>query len=133
MTHDLLLQKHSLKVTPQRLLILKSIEDAGHIDIDCIFNDVKKLYPSISLATVYKNIKQMVGEGLLTEVSLSSKNTLYEIKKDEHVHFICKQCLTVFDIAENVCITDFVSGIPGKAESAEVNIYGICNSCMKKK
>jgi len=133
MTHDLLLQKHSLKITPQRLLILKCIEDAGHIDIDCIFNDVKKLYPSISLATVYKNIKQMVGEGLLTEVPLSAKNTLYELKKDEHIHFVCKQCLTVFDIVESVNVTDFVSDVPGKAEHTEINIYGICNSCMKKK
>jgi Fe2+ or Zn2+ uptake regulation protein len=132
MDFDNMLQRSSLKITPQRLLILKCIEDAGHIDIDCIYNDVRKLYPSISLATVYKNIKQMVEGGLITEVPLLGKKTFYEIKKDSHIHFICKKCLTVYDIHEKVTATDISSAIPGTTELVEVNIYGICNKCKHK-
>lgn len=129
MDHDILLQKHSLKITPQRLLILKCIEEAGHADIDFIYNDVKKLYPSISLATVYKNIKQMVENELVKEVPLNSKTTLYELKRGEHIHFICKKCLTVYDVKEPVKAIDFSATIPGVTESVEINLYGICNKC----
>lgn len=132
MNHDNLLQKHSLKITPQRLLILKCIEDAGHIDVDCIYSDVRKLYPSISLATVYKNIKQMVENGLLSEVSLSAKTTLYELKKNEHIHFICKKCLMVYDINEKININDLEGILPGIFESIDVSISGICNNCKHK-
>jgi Fur family peroxide stress response transcriptional regulator len=51
-----LLQKSKLKATPQRVAILKSIEKLGHASIEEIYEDIKENFPSISLATIYKNI-----------------------------------------------------------------------------
>jgi len=51
-----LLKENDLKATIQRTSILQSIDKAGHINIDDIYEDVKKQYPTLSLATIYKNI-----------------------------------------------------------------------------
>jgi len=49
-----ILKQNNLKATVQRTAILKSINDAGHINIDGIYSSIRSQYPTISLATVYK-------------------------------------------------------------------------------
>ncbi len=51
-----ILKENHLKITPQRLAILKEIQKFGHISIDEIYENVKESNPSMSLATIYKNL-----------------------------------------------------------------------------
>ncbi len=62
-----------LKATVQSTAILKSINDAGHINIDGIYSSIRSQYPTISLATVYKNIVIMLEHGVILEVPIPSR------------------------------------------------------------
>ncbi|MEJ2500966.1 MAG: transcriptional repressor, partial [Campylobacterales bacterium] len=53
------LRTHHLKVTPQRLKIVESLNTFGHLNIDMLYQEVKETYPNVSLATVYKNLAIM--------------------------------------------------------------------------
>lgn len=49
-----ILKQNNLKITPQRMAILKEIEKNGHISIEEIYENIKETHPSMSLATIYR-------------------------------------------------------------------------------
>ena len=122
-----LLKENDLKATIQRTNILKSINRAGHINIDEIYEDLKENYPTLSLATIYKNIILMVEQNVIIEVPINGKKSKYELKKDDHIHLICKSCGNIEDRELNGCnidIQDF------KIASKQINLYGLCKNCQ---
>ncbi|RUM70857.1 MAG: transcriptional repressor [Sulfurovum sp.] len=127
-----LLKENDLKATIQRTSILKSIDHAGHINIDEIYEDVKELYPTLSLATIYKNIILMQTNNVIVEVPMNGEKSKYELKKDEHMHLICQECGTIQDTKmtkrtqEALFIENF------KLNHSQINLYGVCNSCQTK-
>jgi len=122
-----LLEKSELKTTPQRLAILKELDKKGHASIEEIYEDIKEMFPSISLATIYKNINALKEEGIISEICLHQKPK-FEIKKEPHAHFICKKCGRVEDIPLKSVITSNLEKLYPNSQK-EVYIYGICKSC----
>ncbi len=127
-----LLKKADLKVTPQRILILEVIRKNGHATIDFIYSEVKKQYPSISIATVYKNIHNLYEKGVLKEIKPRNDKAFYELAVSTHYHFICINCNTIYDIesCDKEILSKCSESIPGKAIESELNIYGICENCQ---
>ena len=127
-----LLKENDLKATIQRTSILKSIDHAGHINIDEIYEDVKELYPTLSLATIYKNIILMQTNNVIVEVPMNGEKSKYELKKDEHIHLICQECGTIQDtkITKKTEEALFVENF--QLKHSQINLYGVCTSCQKK-
>jgi len=123
-----LLEESNLKTTPQRLAILKELEEKGHASIEEIYENIKELFPSISLATIYKNINAMQDEQIVTEVCLHQKPK-YEINKNPHGHFICKKCGKVKDLFLDEALNELEKKYPNSEK--EIYIYGICEECSK--
>lgn len=128
-----LLKEKGLKSTAQRVLMLKTIEEAGHIDMDTLHKKMSELTPSISLNTIYLNLEQLTKEGLIAKVSLSSQKNVYETVKEQHIHLVCTACGNIMDKEiENNTIAKMKEGAisSGLAPSfVTVNIYGVCKKC----
>ncbi|WP_024787875.1 MULTISPECIES: Fur family transcriptional regulator [unclassified Lebetimonas] len=125
-----ILDNSTLKTTPQRLAILKELENQGHASIEEIYEKIKEMFPSISLATIYKNITSLKEEGIISEVCLHQKPK-YELSKEDHAHFICKNCGRVIDVPLNKSIiNDIEEKFPDTQK--ELYIYGICEECKKE-
>ena len=122
-----LLKQNDLKATIQRTSILKSINRAGHINIDEIYEELKEQYPTLSLATIYKNIILMVQQNVIIEVPINGKKSKYELKKDDHIHLICKSCGNIEDRELNSCNVDIEDF---KIASKQINLYGLCKNCL---
>jgi Fur family ferric uptake transcriptional regulator/Fur family peroxide stress response transcriptional regulator len=128
-----LLKSNDLKATIQRTSILKSIDQAGHINIDEIYEDVKEQYPTLSLATIYKNIILMQENHVIIEVPMNGEKSKYELKKDDHIHLICQNCGDIQDTKitkktqEALVIENF------QLNSSQINLYGFCQTCQDKK
>jgi Fur family ferric uptake transcriptional regulator len=86
--------------------------------------------PGLGIATVYRNVKSLVEEGLLAPIDIPGQPTCYEAAGlAHHHHFHCRACGKVFD----------VQGCPGElhklsppgfaVESHEVILYGRCSLC----
>ncbi len=69
-----ILKQNNLKITPQRMAILKEIEKNGHISIEEIYENIKETHPSMSLATIYKNLTSMQEARIIVEVKLPNQN-----------------------------------------------------------
>ncbi|NPA03376.1 MAG: transcriptional repressor [Epsilonproteobacteria bacterium] len=123
-----LLKKNALKSTPQRVAMLGILEKMGHADVDHIYNEIKKEFVSISLATVYKNINTMLEAGIIQEIKVPQKKSKFEITKHKHSHFICEKCGEVFDIKRPRQLDiELPEGF--RAKEASVMIHGVCKRC----
>jgi Fe2+ or Zn2+ uptake regulation protein len=127
-----LLKRNDLKATIQRTGILKSIDSAGHFSIDEIYEDVKEQYPTLSLATIYKNIILMVKQGVIVEVPINGEKSKYELRKDDHIHLICKSCGKIKDKEITEDKKEVLSIKNFQITNRQINLYGICKECQSK-
>ncbi|AEI15081.1 ferric uptake regulator, Fur family [Flexistipes sinusarabici DSM 4947] len=128
-----LLKNYGLKATPQRTVILREITEAGHINVENLYEKVKEKLPTTSLATIYKNVHSLVESNLLTELFIEGRKTMYEIDKGYHVHLICSKCGRVDDffMGSEDLIEFFSTYIDNKITLVTANIYYICNNCIQ--
>ncbi len=124
---DMLKQKE-LKSTPQRMAMLGIMEAKGHADIDEIYQEIKKDFVSISLATVYKNINTMLDAGIIEEIKVPQKKSKFEIAKHKHSHFVCEKCGEVYDVQKPKKLDiELPEGF--EPREASVMIVGVCKKC----
>ena len=129
---NLTLKEHNLKTTPQRLAILESVFDHGHINIDDLYMQIKTKFSSISQATIYKNIKSMTINNILFEVKLPNNKSVYEIKKHEHAHLLCKNCAQVTDVTVDIknVVSDISKEYNFHIDQSDLVLSGYCKSCF---
>lgn len=126
-----LLKSKGLKSTPQRIMVLTTIAEGGHIDIDQLSNDFKNKGMNVPLATLYRILGELSSVGILHTVSLSGGKTKYEIAKGEHPHFLCEQCgqLEDLQVAMNDIVNIAQNACAHSTQSVSVMLHGICQSC----
>ena len=89
--------------TKQRLAILRILRHTDtHPTADWIYDQVRKEIPNISKGTVYRNLKVLREDGLISELDLSGTVSRYEGNQENHYHFRCQKCGWVFDLDEPV-------------------------------
>ena len=130
MRHKEILRVNGLKATHQRLVILEHIDRAGHIELDSLYNVLKENYPTLSLATLYRNLHELKSKDIVDEVNVKNKTVYFETRKEEHSHFICKECGSIEDIVlDSEPIIMQVSAAGYKIDSESITYYGSCKNC----
>lgn len=88
-----------LPLTPQKIAIFKILASScSHPDAQKIYETVKKTFPSISLATVYKNLINFRKLGLIKEISVAGAPSKYDAKLENHSHAIFLDSGEVYDL-----------------------------------
>ncbi|MGD9025965.1 MAG: transcriptional repressor, partial [Desulfobacterales bacterium] len=76
------LRDNGHKITPQRLAIVKILaKSEGHPSVENIHVQIKKDFPTMSLATVYKNIILMKSLGEVLELGFPDGSNRYDGNK----------------------------------------------------
>lgn len=128
-----LLKEYDLKVTPQRVAIVEELYKNGHMNIDDLYKKLLSKFPSVSLATIYKNINAMIEKVFLSEVKIPNSKSVFELVKAEHAHLVCSQCGNIQDInLDASSLINEVSTLSSfKVESTNITLAGICTDCSK--
>jgi Fur family peroxide stress response transcriptional regulator len=63
-----------------------------------VYDEVRKKAKGISLATVYRNLNQLVDEGRALKLNMPNEADRYDGNMHEHQHVVCKSCGTVLDV-----------------------------------
>jgi Fur family transcriptional regulator, peroxide stress response regulator len=93
---------HGLSVTHQRQVIYEALRSfKEHPSPEAIYERVREQIPSISLGTVYKNIKTFVESGIVKEVSLHHGSTRIETNMEPHHHLVCLKCKAIVDLEDD--------------------------------
>ena len=123
-----------MKYSKQRQLILKTLEkNVVHPTAEYIYELVKKELPTISLATVYRNLNLLADNKIIKKIDGLSDSTHYDHNTHKHYHFLCTKCNKIFDIDE-ATIGNIVNKVEEntnfKITQHEVSLKGICHECQ---
>ncbi|MDR2081071.1 MAG: transcriptional repressor [Campylobacteraceae bacterium] len=97
------LKERRLKATPQRMSMLKILNQHTHPSIEELYEELRKEFPTVSLATVYKNLNILKQTGMVVEINGNGRQKL-DIFVHPHAHIICKNCGVIedFDFMDSV-------------------------------
>lgn len=99
-TLEEVLRNCGLKITNQRLSILEALNSGPrvHMTAQDILDEVRKKQPFIGFATVYRLLKTLHANGVISEVSMGSGSSRYELKsKNFHYHISCVECKKIIE------------------------------------
>jgi len=89
-----------LAVTPQRLAIIEAlVASADHPRAEQIFDDVRRLHPHISLATVHRTLETLCAIGEARKVTMLYDSARYDGNLEPHHHVVCVKCRSIRDVA----------------------------------
>lgn len=109
-----LLRSKGMKATPQRIAVYKSMQRLGHASADMVGLDLKNIYPTLTIATIYNVLEMFVQYGILSRRMSSNNKMYFDITLGDHVHLYCEEDNTYCDYpAEDLMarIHDYVSDI----------------------
>ncbi len=117
--------------TRQRAAIGAALAAAGRPLLPLeVLEAARQQVPALGIATVYRQLKQLVDEGRLRIVELPGENPRYELRgHGHHHHFQCRSCARVFDV--HACPGDLGRLAPAgfMVEDHELTLYGRCRDC----
>lgn len=131
MNYTNILKEYQLKVTPQRLAIVEELHSHGHLNIDDLYSLLQKKFPTISLATIYKNIHAMIDKIFLSEVKLPNEKSVYELVKEQHAHVVCSNCKKIIDVTVDTHSLEKEAEGFSSFELNEISVVftGTCSQC----
>ena len=123
-----------LNVTYQRIKIFESLNRVDtYPTAEEIYQIVKKEYPSISLATVYKTLETFAENNLITKVTSLHDLARYDGNTSPHHHLVCVKCKKIVDVNDD----HFQEiKIPESSENGfqmlgyRIQFEGICSNCQ---
>jgi Fur family peroxide stress response transcriptional regulator len=130
------LRKKGYKATPQRIAICRFvIHSRDHPSAQRIYDEVKKVHPTVSLATVYKTLQILREQGLIQELDLPESQARFDSYVEPHINLVCLQCGNIQDFDDNAA-REIVEKVAAKAEftwtGQRLDIYGLCKTCRSR-
>lgn len=106
----------------------------AHPSAYMIFQDLKPSIPTLSMGTVYNNLKHFEEQGMVINVATVNGNERYDANTSDHVHFVCKCCGAVIDIIDaDVDAAKSACSIGNnQIDSIQIVLHGVCEDCSVK-
>ncbi|MFH1969865.1 MAG: transcriptional repressor [Verrucomicrobiota bacterium] len=126
-----------LKYSRQREEILDVfLSTDRHPTANELYNSVRKKYPRLGFATIYRTLKLLCACGLGRELKLEDGTTRYEhlYGHRHHDHLICTKCgrfVEVVDSAIERLQEKLFKRYGFYPQRHRLELYGICRNCKK--
>ncbi len=134
------LVRHGLKASRQRDVIADVFFRAGgHMRVEELLSEVRKIDPKVSQATVYRTMKLLTDCGLAEARHFGDGQTRYEASDEggeHHDHLICTSCGTIVEFMNDRIETmqDKVAREHGfLVTHHRMELYGLCPSCQARR
>jgi len=125
------------KLTPQRLAIVKLLAISyGHPSVERIFEQLQSDFPTMSLATVYRNVMLIKSLGEVLELGFADGSNRYDGNKPyPHPHVVCVKCKKIVD-PDLESLRDMSQEVEMETGfqilSHRLDFFGVCNDCRTK-
>jgi Fur family peroxide stress response transcriptional regulator len=131
-----MLRKKGYKATPQRIAICRYVlRSRDHPTAQRIYEEVRKVHPTVSLATVYKTLQILTEHGLIQELDLPEGQARFDSNVEPHINLICLRCGNIQDL-DDPTAREMVAKITAKTEFTRIgqrlDIYGTCKTCQSR-
>ncbi|WP_411336881.1 transcriptional repressor [Ruminococcus gauvreauii] len=123
----------ALKYSRQRESIKEFLASRkDHPNADTVYENIRQIYPNISLGTVYRNLALLESIGEIMKITTGDGADRYDGNVKPHHHFICTRCHSVIDLdMENI---DYIKeaaskNFNGSIDNYIAHFYGLCENC----
>lgn len=134
------LNERGWRMTPQRetmLLTFQNLPESTHLSAEELCELLEKQGNSISLSTIYRNLKLMARMGILRELELAEGQKRYEINQPaphHHHHLICVRCNKTIEF-KNDAVLKVGAKMAEKSGyhllDCQLLIQAVCPSCQR--
>lgn len=130
------LKERNFRLTPQRVELVRLIAASeGHPNAAQLFSQIKRQFPTMSQATVYKTLALLKDMGQVLEIDLRGDSHYDGNRPQPHPHLICVHCGKIIDGDADFDLSairklEKTSGF--KILRSQVSFYGICPDCSQE-
>lgn len=127
------LRDAGLRVTQQRLAVLRAVSAHPHADTETIIEAARLDLVEVSHQAVYDVLKALTAAGVVRRIQPNGHVARYEARVgDNHHHVVCRTCGAISDVdcavGDTPCLT--ASENHGfSIDEAEVLYWGTCPAC----
>jgi len=106
-----------------------------HPSAEMIYEALKADEPTLSLGTVYRNLKLLEDLGKVRKVTSLNNVERYDAFCNDHVHFVCNECGAVMDLEgfDDDIIKKYYKDSEYQIEWTKIILGGTCQICKIKK
>ena len=126
----------ALKYSRQRESILEFLQGRDdHPTADTVYMNIRRIYPNISLGTVYRNLSLLASLGEIRRITCEDGAERFDAVTKPHYHVVCRRCGRVEDLHmkweedEDRRAADIYRG---RIEGHTTCFYGICARCLEE-
>ncbi len=119
-------------MTKQRSAVFEVVSRHGcHYTAEEVFEEAKKIFPSISRATVYNNLHALERDKLIRRITAEDSSDRYDSSYIPHGHLYCIECGEIRDF-EIPDFSEMLSKIADNmVDSYELKVRYICKKCKQ--
>jgi Fe2+ or Zn2+ uptake regulation protein len=128
-----LLRGRGVRVTAQRVAVLRAVSARPHCTADEVDKDVRSELGSVSRQAVYDVLATLADNDLVRRIQPARSPARYEDRVgDNHHHLICRSCGRTVDVdcavGDTPCLTA-ADDAGFTIDEAEVVYWGLCPDC----
>lgn len=133
------IRRKNLKHSERRLQILETfLKSERHLTIDELYAMVKKMFPGVGYATIYRTLRLLCESGMCRELKLEDGITRYEhlYGHKHHDHLVCERCgrfIEVFNPEIERIQVKLARDEGFTITRHRLEIYGHCKRCRTKR
>lgn len=129
------LRDRSCRMTSHRLALLRIMSvSEGHPNATQLYEKLRKQFPTISLATIYKTLLILKEDGQVFEIDLHNDSHYDGNKPYPHPHLICSKCGAILDGDDvsflNAINHEIQEKYKFQVAQSQLLFYGVCQNCQ---
>jgi len=131
------LKERDFRLTPQRVELVRLIAvSEGHPSASQLYTKIKRQFPTMSRATVYKTLTLLKEINQVLEIDLRDDSHYDGNRPQPHPHLICIQCNKISDgdltlDQESLRSLEQASGY--QILRPHIALYGLCPDCKEER
>ena len=128
------LRQKGYRLTPQRVMVMAALgHQEGHMSVEELYAQVRRQYPYIDLATVYRSLQLLTKLHLVAEIRTGATSRYELVQPDQrHHHMVCEECSATFDLPPHYldALRDqLVQEVDFEPHMEHFTLSGLCGKC----
>lgn len=129
------LKERDFRLTPQRVELVRLIAASeGHPSASQLHARIKRRFPTMSLATIYKTLALLKEMGQVLEIDLRDDSHYDGNRPQPHPHLICVRCNKIVDgeaSLDQETMRKMAKGSGYTILRPQICLYGLCPDCQE--
>lgn len=101
----------------------------GHMTAQQIFDAAREIMPSIALGTVYRNLEQMVQQGVIKKIIANDGPAFFDRTSYPHDHLLCVSCGKLCDLPGGSLLSQLKLSSGLEITGYSLTAHYVCENC----